>query len=130
MQINIAAAGQNAIQSYSDQEVQINSVSYARSLIVSREEIITDVAIKSILEVDEQYIQLLLNLNPELIIIGHQQTGQFLPLDKIMQLQQQRIGIECMSLGAACRTYNILLSEGRAVVAGLIIDECSSRRLG
>ena len=35
-------------------------------------------------------------------------------------LSQQRIGIECMSIGAACRTYNILLSEHRAVVAGFI----------
>ena len=30
------------------------------------------------------------------------------------------IGIEVMDTGAACRTYNILMGEGRQVVAGLL----------
>ncbi|HAU0934786.1 TPA: hypothetical protein JBH70_12550, partial [Legionella pneumophila] len=54
------------------------------------------------------------------IIIGHLQTGKTLPVTLISQLSQKRIGIECMSIGAACRTYNVLLSEHRAVVAGFI----------
>ena len=35
-------------------------------------------------------------------------------------LTAQRVGIEVMDTGAACRTYNILLAEGRRVVAGLL----------
>jgi uncharacterized protein len=36
---------------------------------------------------------------------------------------QQRIGLETMDTAAACRTYNLLLAEGRKVVAALLIEE-------
>ena len=38
-------------------------------------------------------------------------------------LSKQRIGIECMSIGAASRTFNVLLGEGRRVVAGIIFPD-------
>ncbi|TAL62594.1 MAG: hypothetical protein EPN84_06195 [Legionella sp.] len=121
MHINLEAAEPNSIQSYSDNKIQINSISYEQSLIVSREEIITDLTIKNILEMDEAYLELLLKNKPELILIGHTNTGQFPPLAIINQLAPKRIGLECMSIGAACRTYNVLLSEDRRVVAGFIL---------
>lgn len=122
MHINLEAAENNAIQAYSDNEIQINSIVYERSLIVSKEEIITDLAIKDIQEIDDHYLQQLMKFKPEVIIIGHKNTGKFAPITVISQLSQQRIGIECMSIGAACRTYNILLGEQRAVVAGFIFS--------
>lgn len=121
MHINLEATEQNAVQAYSDTQIQINSIIYENSLIVSKEEIITDLAIKNIQEIDEQYLNLLIKLSPELIIIGHKNLGKFPPMEIISQLSQRRIGIECMSIGAACRTYNVLLSEYRAVIAGFII---------
>ncbi|KGP64411.1 hypothetical protein EP47_11615 [Legionella norrlandica] len=121
MNINLENAEEHAVQAYSDKKIQINSIVYEASLIVSRKEIITDFAIKDILEINDHYIDLLLRSNPELIIIGHHQTGRMLPITLISELSQKRIGIECMSIGAACRTYNVLLGENRAVVAGLIL---------
>jgi uncharacterized protein len=120
MQINLEAAEEHAIQTYTDHQIQINSIIYERSLIVSRKEIITDIAITNIQELDEQYLDLLLQCKPELIIIGHNNLGSLPPMKIISQLSQKRIGMECMSIGAACRTYNILLSELRGVVAGFI----------
>jgi uncharacterized protein len=120
MHINLEAAENNAVQAYSDNQIQINSIVYGRSLIVSKEEIITDLTIKNIQDINEQYLQQLLQSKPEVIIIGHENTGKFPPIEIISQLSQQQIGIESMSIGAACRTYNVLLSEHRAVVAGFI----------
>jgi uncharacterized protein len=37
-------------------------------------------------------------------------------------LQTQGIGVEVMNTDAACRTFNVLLSEGRRVVAALILE--------
>jgi uncharacterized protein len=34
----------------------------------------------------------------------------------------RRIGVECMDSQAACRTYNILMGEGRKVTLALVID--------
>ncbi len=121
MQINLEATDKNAVQAYSESKIQINSLVYERSLIVSKEEIISDLAINNIKEIDEQYLDLLLKSKPELILIGHEQTGSFPPPSIISLLLQKRIGIECMSIGAACRTFNVLLSEHRDVVVGFIL---------
>lgn len=122
MHINLETAENNAVQAYSDHQIQVNSIVYERSLILSREEIITELPIKDIQDIDEAYLQLMLQYKPEVIIIGHEQAGKFPPMSIISQLSQQRIGIECMSIGAACRTYNVLLGELRAVVAGFIFS--------
>ncbi len=122
MHINLEAAENHAIQAYNGNQIQINSIIYKQSLIVSKTEIITELAIKDIQEIDEQYLQQLIKFKPEVIIIGHENTGKFPPMSIISQLSQQQIGIECMSIGAACRTYNVLLSEERAVVAGFIFS--------
>lgn len=120
MNINLEAAELHAVQAYGEKQIQINSIVYENSLIVSREQIIIDVAIKNIQEMDDEYLEQLLLCKPELVIIGHENTGKFPPFEIISKLSQQRIGIECMSVGAACRTYNVLLGEMRAVVAGFI----------
>lgn len=122
MHINLEVGEQHAVQSYSDKKIQINSIIYENSLIVSKEEIISDLTIKNIKDIDEEYFNLLIKFNPEIVIIGHENKGTFPPVHIISQLSQHRIGIECMSIGAACRTYNVLLSEHRAVIAGFIIS--------
>ncbi|BCA95595.1 hypothetical protein TUM19329_19560 [Legionella antarctica] len=121
MHINLEATEQHAVQAYSDKKIQINSIIYETSLIVSKEEIISDVAINHIQDIDESYLNLLLKLKPELVIIGHKNAGTFPPMSIINQLASHHVGIEFMSIGAACRTYNVLLSEHRAVIAGFIM---------
>lgn len=120
MHISLETPEQHAVQSYSDHQVQINSITYTSSLIVSRQEIITDVEIKNITEMNDDYKELLLKNKPEIVIIGHNNLGSFPPMATIAQLSQHGIGIEFMSIGAACRTYNVLLGEERAVVFGII----------
>lgn len=123
MQINLETPLKHAIEAYNDKQVQINSIIYQNSLIVSSNEIISDLAIHQVQQIDQDYVDVLLRDNPEIVIIGHQQLGVFPPIEIIAQLSQQKIGLECMSLGAACRTYNILLSEQRAVTAGFIFNK-------
>lgn len=121
MQINLETNEAHAIQAYSDTQVKINSIIYEHSLIVSRQEIITDIAINNIQEITDHSIELLLECKPEVIIVGHGAAGQLPPFAIISQLAQKNIGIEFMSIGAACRTYNVLLSEFRDVVALIIM---------
>ena len=120
MHIHSETAEKHTVQAYSDNQIQINSILYKGSLIVSKEKIISDLPIKNIQEMDEGYLKLFLEFKPEVIIIGHGESGAFPPMSIMSQLSQLRIGIECMSIGAACRTYNVLLSEHRSVVAGFI----------
>ena len=42
-------------------------------------------------------------------------------------LTNANIGLECMDTAAACRTYNILMAEGRSVAAALIVQSVSAK---
>jgi uncharacterized protein len=59
---------------------------------------------------------------PELVVFGSGSKLRFLPPALLRSLMGQRIGVETMDTTAACRTYNILASEGRRVVAALLIE--------
>jgi len=120
MQIQLETPELHTIQAYTDTTITVNGVDYCGSLILSREEIIPDLQLKSIDEIDDSYISLLTKSLPKIIIIGHTHTDKFLSMEIVALLSKKQIGIECMTLGAACRTYNLLLGEGREVVAGLI----------
>ncbi len=120
MQINLETADNHAIKSYSDTEIKIGEAIYQRSVIVSRQDIITPWPVVSLTDLDEHTLEPLLQLNPEVIIIGHKQTGRMAPIAVMQYLSNLRVGIECMSIGAASRTFNVLLSEQRAVVVGFI----------
>ncbi len=56
----------------------------------------------------------------ELVLLGTGVGQQFPPLALRRMLEAAGIGLEAMSTGAACRTYNVLLGEQRAVAAALI----------
>jgi len=121
MHINLESADKHTIQSYSDSEIKINHVLYQDSILISRDEIISPWGVHSVEELsNEAILASLLKFNPEIIIIGHKQLAMQLPIDVIERLSKLRIGIENMSIGAACRTFNVLLSEQRAVVAGIL----------
>jgi uncharacterized protein len=61
-------------------------------------------------------------LAPELVIFGSGARLRF-PAPALMRvLIERRIGFETMDTAAACRTYNVLVSEGRSVVAALLLE--------
>ena len=69
-------------------------------------------------------------LKPELVIFGSGPRLRFPPAALLRPLIEARIGVETMDTAAACRTYNVLLAEGRSVVAALLFSRALRRRLG
>lgn len=120
MQIHLEAADKHTIRSYSNLEIKINGILYHENFIVNKEEIITPWPLHSLKELSATDLDLILQLKPEIVIIGHQALTPP-PFAVLAYLSQLKIGLECMSIGAACRTFNVLLSEDRAVVLGVII---------
>jgi uncharacterized protein len=59
---------------------------------------------------------------PDVVILGTGERQRFVHPRLISSLSNQRIGVECMDSHAACRTYNILMGEGRKVTLALIIE--------
>jgi uncharacterized protein len=61
-------------------------------------------------------------LAPEVVIFGSGARLRFARPALMRALIERRIGVETMDTGAACRTYNVLASERRAVVAALLLE--------
>jgi len=61
-------------------------------------------------------------MKPELVLIGTGAKFEFPEPARLAPLRSAGIGVEVMDTAAACRTYNILLGEGRGVVAALIVS--------
>lgn len=71
-------------------------------------------------ELDEEHLHLITTLDPEVILLGTGQRIRFPNHAWFKNFHQRDVGVEIMDNGAACRTYNILMGEGRNVVAGII----------
>ena len=122
MELNKEAAATFAIQSYDKTSVTINGHKYASSLIVNKNAINSTWEITDITTLDTHQLEDLLQYSPEIIIFGHNNNSALLPMSVRAHLAQLGVGSECMSLGAACRTFNILLGEGRNVVFAVILN--------
>jgi uncharacterized protein len=60
------------------------------------------------------------DLQPEVILLGTGVTQVFLPPAIQVHFFQRNYGFEVMTTDAACRTFNVLVAEGRHVVAALM----------
>jgi uncharacterized protein len=115
-------ADKNYIQSYGPDHIVITSNSHSesvqltKSVILSPDQIITDRQARTDLELDESDIFLLKSLEPELLIFVSDPTISSFSPEIVVAFNADGIGVECMSLAAACRTYNLLVTEGRRVL--------------
>jgi uncharacterized protein len=110
-----------AIQRYGTGEIIINEAVYRESLILLPDQVVPDWSPNSFDELDRGDLTQLVELSPEIVLLG---TGrkQHFPHPALLQpLMQKRIGLEAMDTASACRTYNILMAEGRRVAAALFM---------
>ena len=70
-----------------------------------------------------EHFEQIRQLAPEVVVLGTGSRLQFPRLADTRALIQANIGLEVMDTGAACRTYNILMQDGRRVVAALLMIE-------
>lgn len=112
----------NTITGYGADHVMINKQRYEGSMIVTPERIIEDWRGKEFDTLSAADFDYLASLDAEIVLLGTGQRLRF-PHPRLTQgLMAAHIGLESMDTGAACRTYNILMSEGRRVVAALLLD--------
>ena len=109
------------ITAYEDDSVTVNGKTFEQSLIISTDTLNENWEIGSIDSLQPDHIEMILQLEPELIVIGTGNRLVFPAVETYSTIIQRGIGVDFMDTGAACRTYNILMSEGRGVVAGLIL---------
>lgn len=124
MEIQLESPEQHAVRSYTEHSITVADETLQHSCIVCKESIHKNWPVQQITALNLEDLEPLMHSTPELIILGHTSTHR--PSPAIASyLSTQKIGLECMSIGAACRTFNILLAEKRAVVLGIILEQSS-----
>lgn len=112
----------NTISRYTRNSVTIQGEEHAGNLIVSADRIVADWRCAAVEDLTASDLEPLLALEPEVIILGVGETTRFPPGAVMRDILGRGIGFEVMNDGSAVRTYNVLLSEQRQVVLGLLRD--------
>ena len=114
--------GQNAIARHGPEGVAVNGIEHTDSVVVPwRGEVIAWNA-ESFESLTADHFARIAALEPELVIFGSGARLRFPASALLRPLIDAGIGVETMDTAAACRTYNVLLAEGRSVVAGLLFS--------
>ena len=123
MKLHLATATtENRFTGYGPGYVMVNNVRHEKNIIVLPERLMQwDVAaFEALSERDFEYLA---NLAPEIVLLGTGSDLRFPHPSLSQSLANARIGLEVMNTPAACRTYNILMAEGRKVAAALLLRE-------
>ena len=111
------------ITGYDENGVEINAIHYGHSLIVLPEQAPVPWPPAKFEDLQAGHFEQIDAISPDVVIVGTGARQRFAHPKLFSMLTKRRIGIECMDSQAACRTYNILMAEGRKVALALIIEQ-------
>lgn len=114
--------GGNSISRHDAGTVWVNGQAHGASLLVPWRGEVQSWNVARFADLAEAHFEQILALKPELVVFGSGAKLRFAKPALYRALIQAGTGIETMDLAAACRTYNVLASEGRAVLAALLIE--------
>lgn len=122
MELNLdAGAGHYQIRAYGEDFIQVNEQKIRHSLIVMPDQLIAPWPPHSMADLTADSLQIIIDLHPRIVLLGSGKKLVFPDAALLNIFYQHKIGIEIMNNGAACRTYTVLMSEGRKVAAALLI---------
>ena len=113
--------GQYQIRAYAAGQITVNDAVLTHSLIIRNDRLISDWPPQRFEEMTVEHLLSAAELRPEILILGTGARQHFPHPALLAPLQARGIGVEVMDTAAACRTYNVLVAEGRAVVAALFM---------
>jgi len=114
--------GTNAISRHGAEGVIVNGAEHTRSVVVPWQGAVAHWPVEAFEDLNEAHFRALADLKPELVIFGSGARIRFARPALMRPLIDSGIGVETMDTPAACRTYNVLLAEGRSVVAALLFE--------
>lgn len=115
--------GQQIIQSYADGLFKVSGVSYHGAITIMPDAVVAwpvSSPHPEALNVEDFNFFANLAERIDILIIGTGGRHLLLPQDILLPVKRMKINTESMDTGAACRTYNVLMAEGRRVAAALL----------
>ena len=113
-------AALNTVTAYGEGWLEINAVRHGHALLVRPEAPVAAWPPARFEDLEPAHFEAIAAHAPEVVLLGTGATQRFVHPRLVAALTARRIGVEPMDTGAACRTYNILMSEGRKVLAALL----------
>jgi uncharacterized protein len=112
----------NTVTAYGSDFIEVNQVRHHRPVLVAPDRPVEPWNVVSFDALSDEDFALLRDLGPELVLLGTGERQRFPHRRLLKSLTDARIGCEAMTSQAACRTYNILMGEGRKVLAAILFD--------
>ncbi|MFZ6749760.1 Mth938-like domain-containing protein [Undibacterium sp. Ren11W] len=110
------------VTAYDALGVELNARRFQHSLIVLPESAPMAWEVASFDALTTSHFEQIAATEPDVVILGTGNKQRFVHPKLIVALTSQHKGVECMDNQAACRTYNILMAEGRKVALALIME--------
>ena len=114
--------GQKLFTAYNETQVFVNNRPYSENIIVLPTQVIvgwTSASFETLGVID---LEFLASLESDIILLGTGNCQRFPRPELLQPLIKKQKGMEVMTKEAACRTFNLLASEGRNVVAALLVS--------
>jgi uncharacterized protein len=116
-----ATQAYQTVTGYQSDSIDINGQRFGYSILLMPERVPQAWPISDFAQLHSEHLAAIMAHEPELIILGTGNAQHFIHPRLLQGLHARRIGIESMDNQAACRTYNILMAEGRKVALAVIL---------
>ena len=111
----------NAVVGYAADVVRLRTRALRTSAIVTADRVV-DWPVASLADISPSALDSVLDLGPEVVLLSTGGTQRFPDPAVIAHAYGRGVGFEVMDVGAACRTYNVLLGEDRRVALALLFE--------
>ena len=106
---------------YGDGKLKVNDTDYTSSLIIFPDTLHTDWPVASVDDITIGHFEEIIARSPDIVLLGTGMQQRFPSIDTRRELIAAGLNLEVMDTAAACRTYNLLVAEGRDVAAAVLI---------
>ena len=121
MKLHLQTPASNIVTGFGIGWIRIGMDEYRENIVVLPDTIVKGWAPAGFDALVERDFARLLDYEPEIVLLGTGATQRFPHPRLTAALSSARVGVEAMDTGAACRTFNILVAEGRRVAAALVM---------
>ena len=122
MKFHLQTDAATLVTGLGDGWIKVGATEYRENCILTPEGVATGFAPAGLAALTDADYAALLERRPEIVLVGTGATQHFLHPRLTHALAAAHVGVEVMDTRAACRTYNILVAEGRNVTAALIVE--------
>ena len=122
MKFHLQAPTSNVVTGSGPGWVRVGNDEYRDNVVVTADGVAPGFAPDGFDKLDPDDFAALLRTSPEIVLLGTGTTQRFPQPAVVAPLINANVGLEVMDTRAACRTYNILVAEGRSVTAALIVE--------